>query len=43
MSGTFEETLLSVWRQAMVEDLPAIVLKDARGQWNGRHVGGFAN
>ena len=27
MSGTFEETLLSVWRQAMVEDLPAIVLE----------------
>ena len=27
MSGIFEETLLSVWRQAMVEDLPAIVLE----------------
>jgi hypothetical protein len=27
MSGTFEETLLSVWRQAMVEDLAAIVIE----------------
>jgi hypothetical protein len=26
MSGAFEEMLLSVWRQAMVEDLAAIVL-----------------
>jgi hypothetical protein len=26
MNGTFEETLLSVWRQVMTEDLAAVVI-----------------
>ena len=28
MSGTFEETMLSVWRQVMVDDFAVVVLDD---------------
>jgi len=28
MAGTFEETLLSVWRQVLVDDFAVVVLDD---------------